>query len=201
MHRSGRRAGVSSGCPTRRFCVWKFLQGEIRTRLLATVVCFALFTAGCGYHIAGHANSLPPTIKTIAVPPFDNHTAEYRVEDRLTNAVVHEFLARTSYHIVANPEAADAVLRGEVDMVGNNPEVFDPASGRATTILVTVTMKVRLEDRETGNVLYRNDNFVFREPYEISTDVKSFFEEESPALDRLSRDFAARVVADVLEQF
>jgi hypothetical protein len=62
-------------------------------------------------------------------------------------------------------------------------------------------MKVRLEDRASGNVLYRNDNFVFREPYEISTDVKSFFEEESPALDRLSTDFAQRLVSDILEQF
>lgn len=194
MPRSRLRDAVLSGCPTRRSCAWGFLKP-------AAIAFLALLATGCGYHIAGHTNTLPSTIKTIAVPPFDNHTTNYRVEDRLTNAVVHEFLARTSYHIVANPDAADAVLRGEVDTIGNNPEVFDPASGRATTILVTVTMKVRLEDRETGNVLYRNDNFVFREPYEISTDVKSFFEEESPALDRLSRDFAARVVADVLEQF
>ncbi len=135
------------------------------------------------------------------MPTFDNHTETYRIEERLTDAVVHEFLARTSYRIVPKPDDADAVLHGEVDGIGNSAEVFDPATGRATTILVTVTMKVRLEDRETGNVLYRNDNMVFREPYEISTDVKSFFEEESPALDRLSRDFAARVVADVLEQF
>lgn len=180
------------------------LSGKASTNTLAacvaTFLCVVCAT-GCGYRIAGRTNSLPPTIQTIAVPPFLNRTANYRIEDRLTDAVVHEFLARTSYHIVPKPEAADAVLRGEVDTVTNAAEVFDPASGRATTILVTVIMKVRLEDRATGNVLYRNDNFVFREPYEISTDVKSFFEEESPALDRLSRDFAARVVADVLEQF
>jgi len=167
----------------------------------AALACTILLSVGCGYHIAGHADTLPTTLKTIAVPPFENRTETYRIEDRLTDAVVHEFLARTSYHIVAKPDAADAVLLGEVDAIGNSAEVFDPATGRATTILVTVRMKVRLEDRATGNVLYRNDNFVFREPYEISTDVKSLFEEESPALDRLSRDFAARVVADILEQF
>lgn len=160
-----------------------------------------VFASGCGYHVVGRADTLPTTIKTIAVPAFDNHTATYRIEERLTDAVVHEFLARTNYRIVSKPEDADAVLRGEVDSIANSAEVFDPATGRATTILVTVTMKVRLEDRSTGNMLYRNDNLVFREPYEISTDVKSFFEEESPALDRMSRDFASRVVADVLEQF
>ena len=166
------------------------------------VLASAIFcSTGCGYHVAGRANLLPATIKTIAVPAFQNRTANYRIEERLTDAVVHEFLARTTYRVVPKPEAADAVLRGEVDTIGNSAEVFDPVNGRATTILVTVTMKVRLEDRATGNVLYHNDNFVFREPYEISTDIPSFFEEESPALDRLSRDFAQRLVSDVLEQF
>jgi lipopolysaccharide assembly LptE-like protein len=159
-----------------------------RFRVVAALVTLsALATAifplsGCGYRVVGRSNLLPPTIKTIAVPSFQNRTANYRIEERLTDAVVHEFLARTSYHIVPQPDAADAVLRGEVDTVANSAEVF-------------------LEDRATGNVLYHNDNFVFREPYEISTDIPSFFEEESPALDRLSRDFAQRLVADVLEQF
>jgi hypothetical protein len=61
-------------------------------------------------------------------------------------------------------------------------------------------MKVRLEDRD-HKVLYENDNYVFRQPYEISTDVNSFFQEEGPALDRMSQDFASRLVADVLENF
>jgi len=50
-------------------------------------------------------------------------------------------------------------------------------------------------------VLYRNDNFVFREPYEISTDVPSFFEESGPAMDRVARDFARRLVAEMRESF
>src|SRR5206468_3124722 len=73
--------------------------------------------------------------------------------------------------------------------------------GCASTVLVTVSVSIRLDDSTTGNVLYRNDNVVFREPYEISTDVSSFFEEEGPALDRMARDFAARVVAGLLENF
>jgi hypothetical protein len=31
--------------------------------------------------------------------------------------------------------------------------------------------------------------------------VKSFFEEQSPALDRLAQDFAARLVSAILEKF
>jgi outer membrane lipopolysaccharide assembly protein LptE/RlpB len=168
---------------------------------VAAVAACVLWLAGCGYHVAGASNHLPASIHTIAVPAFENRTTTYRIEQRLTDAVVHELLARTNYRVVANPAAGDAVLHGSVLTITGAPVIFDNATGRATTVLVTVTMAVRLEDRATGNVLYRNDSVVFREAYEISTDVPSFFEEEGPALDRLSRDFAMRVVAEMLENF
>ena len=68
-------------------------------------------------------------------------------------------------------------------------------------MLISVHMKVRLEERETGKILYQNDNYLFREPYELSTDPSRFFDEQDPALQRMSRDFASRLVADVLENF
>lgn len=170
--------------------------------LALALMTFVLGPAGgCGYRVAGRANTLPPAVKTIAVPAFENRTSTYRIEQRLTSAVVHELLVDTRYHVVSNPADGDAVLRGAVTAIGGSVVVFDQATGRATTILVTVTMQARLEDRQTGNVLYRNDNFVFREPYEISTDVPSFFEESGPAMDRVSRDFARRLVAEIRESY
>jgi len=157
--------------------------------------------AGCGYRVAGHANTLPASVKTIAVPAFENRTSTYRIEQRLTGAVVHELLVDTGYRVVSNADDGDAVLRGAVTGIGGSVVVFDQATGRATTILVTVTMQARLEDRRSGDVLYRNDNFVFREPYEISTDVPSFFDESGPAMDRVSRDFARRLVVEMRESY
>jgi hypothetical protein len=52
-----------------------------------------------------------------------------------------------------------------------------------------------------GTLLFENPNYVFREEYQISGQVSSFFEEESPALDRLSRDFARSLVSTILEGF
>jgi outer membrane lipopolysaccharide assembly protein LptE/RlpB len=172
----------------------------------AAIWCAALAAtlfsvAGCGYRVAGRANSLPPTVQTIAVTAFVNKTSNYRIEQRLTEAVARELLARTKYRVVSKPEDADAVLSGEVTTVGSSALVFDPVTGAATTVLVTVNMKASLQDRASGNVLYKNDNFVFREPYEVSTDITPFFQQEGPALDRMSRDFAARLVADILEKF
>jgi hypothetical protein len=170
--------------------------------------------SSCGYHVGGTGALLPPGLKVIAVPALKNDTPTYRIEQRMTEAVVHEFLARTKYRIVSSPGSADAVLRGEITSFEAIPAVFDttPAptsssatvsttTARATTMLVTVHMKVLLEQTETNKTLYKNDNYLFRQPYEISTDPAKLFDEQGPALQRISRDFAARLVSDVLENF
>jgi hypothetical protein len=175
--------------------------GGLACAVAATAI---LSLGGCGYRVVGRTNTTLPGaagIHTIAVPIFENTTSEYRIENRLTDAVVKELLARTSYRVVPKPEDGDAILRGRVIGVASAPVIFDPVTGQATTVLVTVTIALRLEDRATGNLLYHNDRVVFRQPYEISTDIPSFFEEEGPALDRLSRDFASSVVATLLENF
>jgi hypothetical protein len=182
-------------------------------------LCFsmAIFLSACGYHVGGTASQLPPGLKVIAVPAIKNDTPRYRIEQRMTEAVVHEFIARTKYRIVSSEDSADAVLHGEITSFEAIPVVFDttPATtpnsttipsvntttARATTMLVSVHLKVSLEDRETKKVLYKNDNYLFREPYEISTNPSKFFDEQAPALERMSRDFASRLVSDVLENF
>ena len=165
------------------------------------LLLMSAMVSGCGYHVAGRSNSLPKSIRVIAVPALENRTASYRIEQRLTTATVHEFLAKTSYRVVPDPANGDAVLRGKVLSVEAVPLLFDTATGRATTMLVTVKCEVTFEERETGKILYHADNFLFRNQYEISTDVKSFFAEQDPALDRLAQDFAARLVAAVTENY
>ena len=169
------------------------------------IVCALIFAAlcslGCGYHVAGHNSALPKTIHVIAVPALENKTTSYRLEQKLTAATVHEFLAKTQYRVVSNPEDGDAVLRGKVLSLEAAPLLFDTKTGRATTMLVTVKCELTFTESATQKVLYRMDNFVFRNEYEISTDLKSFFEEQDPALDRLARDFAAHLVAAVTENY
>jgi outer membrane lipopolysaccharide assembly protein LptE/RlpB len=164
-------------------------------------LALALLLSGCGYHVAGRTEALPKSIHVIAVPALENNTASYRIEQRLTSATVHEFLARTPYKISSNPAGADAVLRGKVVSLEAVPLLFDTATGRATTMLVTVRCEVTLTETDTQKVLFHTDNFVFRNEYEISTDVQSFFNEQDPALGRLARDFAQRLVASVTENF
>ena len=179
----------------------------MRRRVAIALTVAAVLIAGCGYHVAGRSDSLPRSIHVIAVPALENKTSSYRIEQRLTTATVHEFLAKTPYRVVPDPGNGDAVLRGKVLSLEAVPLLFDTATARATIMLVTLKCEITFEERATGKVLYHTDNFVFRNQYEISTDVnnpnsiKNFFEEQDPALDRMARDFAARLVAAVVENY
>ena len=178
-----------------------FLRHKHKFRAAASLWMLAAIVAasGCGYRVVGRANTLPPSARTIAIPAFTNETTQYRIEQILTQAVVREFIARTKYRVLPEAGGADLVLQGDVTNIGSGAVLFDPTTGRATTVLVTVNLRVALQDA-AGKVLYRN-NFVFREPYEIAIDIPSFFQEEGPALNRMSRDFASQLVSDVLENF
>jgi hypothetical protein len=167
---------------------------------LATLA-LVLASVGCGYHVVGRNSLLPKSWHSIAVPVFVNHTMRYRLEQRFTQAVVRELESRTTYRVVPDPSHADAVLHGEMTSIEAVPVLFDSTTGRATTMLVTVQLKVNLEDRATGKSVYKNDKFVFRDEYELTTDPKSFFEEEDPALGRMARDFASTLVSGILENF
>lgn len=159
------------------------------------------FAAGCGYHTAGHIVTLPQGIRTIAVPGFVNQTQSYKVEQRLTSAVVRELTTRTQYHILNQLSAdADATLHGTVVSTYTSPLTYDSRTGRAASVLVVVSMKVLLSDKN-GKSLYDNPAYTFREQYQVSNELPSFFEEDSPAFERLSREFAQTLVSNILEGF
>ena len=160
-----------------------------------------LTTPGCGYHTAGHNAQLPESIKTIAIPAFKSETSTYRIESMLTSSVVREFTTRTHYRILHSlDDDADATLRGTVLSTSATPLAYDTTTGRTASILIVVSLKVTLSDRD-GKVLYQNPAFLFREQYEVSQDLTSFFEEDSPAFRRLSQDFARTLVSNILEGF
>lgn len=184
--------------------------------------CLALSvaSAGCGYHVAGHgADALPKTIHVIAVPALENKTNTFKIEQKLTAATIHEFLAKTRYKVVSSPDAGDAVLTGKVLSLEILPLLFQTPTAttsteQATAMMVTMKCEVTLTERDSGKVLYHTDNFVFRNEYQLATvgqtaqtptesrgNVEEIFEESDPAFDRMAQDFAVRLVAAVTENY
>jgi len=169
--------------------------------MCAVAAAAVLAIAGCGYHVAGRGGRLPANWESIAVPAFTNETTRYRIEQKLTGAVIREFITRTKYRIVQDESSADAVLHGTVLSIETAPVIFNSNTREVTTMLVTIHMKVELDDTATHKAVYTNHDVVFRNEYQISSDVQSFFQEEGPAIQRMSRDFAMQLVSNVLENF
>lgn len=176
-------------------------SGALRYAAAVPLAVIIIIAAGCGYHTVGHTAALPPNIRTIAIPSFVSHSQTFRIEQLLTEAVICEFNTRTKFRVVHDDKQdADAVLKGTVLSASATPLAYDSQTGRAASALVTVSVQVTLTDRE-GKVVFQNPSYLFHDQYEISRDLSSFFEEDSPAIDRLSRDFAHTLVASILEAY
>lgn len=158
-----------------------------------------VFLTGCGYRVASK-NRLAPQLQTLAVVPLENETTTFQVEQIFTRSLIHAFVERSSYRLVHDPSQADAVFSGVIFSTTANPVIFRQRAF-GSTFLVTLQARVRLQDRRDGRVLYQNDQYLFREQYVINVDVRNFFTELSPALERVARDFSSSVVTTLMEGF
>jgi Lipopolysaccharide-assembly len=167
----------------------------------AVLIAVSLCAASCGYHTSGHSNLLPKTAKTICIPAFANATVHYNVTDQLPEAIAKEFIARTRYHIVSDPDTADLVLRGTVLNYIAGVTVIDPVTGRGTAANLDVFLKIELTERATGKVLYSRPSMDARERFEVSENEQQYFDESGPAVERLAKFVAEQVVSAILTSF
>ena len=169
--------------------------------MLASIAAVLLLTTACGYHTAGSSVRLPSDLHTIYVAGIGNVSPAYRVGPILTDAVIRELRERTNYRIVTvNDSDADAVLTGKIITVYVAPLTYDSVTGRISSSMVMIVLSASLTGKG-GNVLWSNGYMVYREQYQESVNVASFFEESTPAVQRLATNFAKTLVANILEAY
>ncbi len=143
---------------------------------------------------------LPKKIKKVAVPAFgfEARGLHYRVESRFTDAVAKEIIKRGHGLIVQGTrDGADAAIEGTIRDFSFSGVLLD-REGRARVFEVTIVAAVTVRDLTDNKVLYDNQNLIFRDSYEFSEDPRSFFNEEDPAVERMSRAFAESVVSTIV---
>lgn len=169
----------------------------IKSILLAVALSLAVDV--CGYKPSGKGRGLPPDIKTLAVPVFQNSSLKYRVEQRFTGAVIDEVLKRArALHVTTGADGADAVLVGDIRSFRAAGTILD-AQGRTRVWNVRIIVSVTVTDQRTRKILYQNPRLRFEGEYQLSDDPQSFFNEENPAVDRIAREFAQSVISTILE--
>lgn len=173
---------------------------------LIAVLIVALLTSGCGYALAGRGSFLPEYIRVVGIPPLQNLTTFFQVEQILTEKIRTEFIGRGKYTVLPEASGSDAVLTGEITGISAQPVGFNE-NQLASRYLFTMTMRVQLTDARTNMVLWSNDALTFREESDLtSRGVTSFqgtdfIDQERSSFDRIASDVARTVVTAILEAF
>ncbi len=171
----------------------------MRRFLFAYLAATLLPLAGCGYHALGAAAHLPPTVRTLAIPVFATHTDAYHTETVLTEAVIREFAARTRLRVTpSSSDDADAVLHGTILQQTVTPLTYSTTTEQSSSYVITLVIAVKLTDHD-GNVLYENSHYTYREQFQSTSNLPTYLDESPAAEQRLARNFARALVADVLE--
>jgi len=171
---------------------------EFNWIITATLFGLLACNTGCGYKVRSSVGSLPENIQSLGIPTFGNITTHYRLEQLVTGAVLKAFNAGTRIPVHSGQSGVDAVLFGEIQSVQSTPVTFDPRSFGAA-YMVTLQMRARLIRQKDSKIIWRNEKLIFRERYTLNSDVKDFFSEENPALERMAGDLAVSLVNSVIE--
>jgi hypothetical protein len=124
---------------------WRRDLSSLKKLLLEVAESFLLLTVslilGCGvYSFSGSTTNF----KTIAVPVFEDRTAEFGIKERLTNTIIEEF-TRDNTLKIADRRVADSVLLGTLLRVEERAGVYNE-NERVQEIRVYLTVQVKYED-------------------------------------------------------
>lgn len=127
----------------------------------------ALALGGC-YGFAG--GGLPPSVKTVAVLPFDNQTPEPTLTQEISRAVREAVERRLGLRQSAEAQA-DAVVRGSITRYEPDLPVAYKAGGDSSEVTVTrrqvqITVSVEILDQKQGKPLWQRNGLVVRGDYD-----------------------------------
>ena len=69
------------------------------------------------------AGSIPPHIKSIAIPLMDNQTAEFGLAENITDGILEQF-NEAGILYVTNTDIANSILNGTINKVTEGPYTF-----------------------------------------------------------------------------
>lgn len=133
--------------------------------LLSSISALAL--SGCLYGFAG--GGLPPGIRTVAVLPFDNLTAEPTLTQEVQTAVRTAVQGRLGLR-EAGETSADAVVRGTITRYEPDlPVAYQGIQNNQVDVtkrLVQITVSVEIINQHTGKPLWQRSNLLLQGDYD-----------------------------------
>ena len=144
---------------------------RLTSGFLVTLSTLAL--GGCLYGFAG--GGLPPSIKTVAVLPFDNQTPEPTLTQEISQAVREAVERRLGLRQSAETQA-DAVVRGSITRYEPDvPVSYQAGEDREVNVTrrqVQITLTVEILDQKQGKPLWQRSGLMVKGDYDAGQEAE-----------------------------
>lgn len=160
-------------------------------RINAISFLFLLFIGGCGYHVQGRGDNLPPDVRTVYIEIFANKTLEPFLDTIVSEFVTERFIRGRLLRVVDRPDLADAVLSGEAATYLTSPVAYDRRDEIAR-YGSSMTVSARLVRTGSKEVLWKGI-VSWNEEYPASPDKNLQEDNEAAAIRVISERLAEEV--------
>lgn len=158
------------------------IPGSVRSAALAAL---GLVLSACPYGFAG--GGLPPHVRTVAILPFDNLTAEPLLTQEVAEALREAVQGRLGLR-PASEASADAVVRGTINRYEPDiPLSFQPGQVGQVSVTarrVQLTIRVEIYDQREGRTLWVRESLMVDGEYTPPNEAEG----RRKALDKLVTD-------------
>lgn len=116
--------------------------GFRRARRASLLAACALLLSGCLYSFTG--GGLPRHIRTVAVLPFENGTAEPVLSSDVSLALQNQVPRKLGVRL-ADERVADAVVRGRITGYAETTPAFSPGQGQREVNIIQKEIRITFE--------------------------------------------------------
>ena len=114
-----------------------------RLSYVILILLISIITS-CGYY--SMAGSIPPHIKSIAIPLVNNQTAEFGIAENITDNIIEVFNEENILRIV-DQDDADSILQGTIISLDDAPYTFSSEEA-VSEYRINITMDIAWKDIE-----------------------------------------------------
>jgi len=152
---------------------------------------------GCASPYTPAPQILPQYIKNIYIRPFVNNTSQYGLEEKLTLAVVDEFVRDGRIKVVGTEAEADGVLVGEISKYILQPLTYD-ANMVTEQYKLWILLNLHFVDKAKNVTMWSEPNM---EGIQVYYDVSRGGPTEVEVQQTMWGNFATDIVKRTMEGF
>jgi hypothetical protein len=155
---------------------------------LAALTGLILTALSCGVYT--FSPSALGSVKTVAIPLFENETTESGLRERLTDQLAQAFVNDNTLKVVREQQA-DAILRGSVVSYLRDPYSFTQAEV-VNEYICRIGLKVSFANRRSGKVIWEENGITNFGTYNAATETEE--DGKARAIAKLVEDILNKTV-------